>query len=176
MKSQFVNDPIIQWSKEKCLYCSQPTGPHSCCEQVKERPIIMPPGAFSESCPFKATSGWIAETNYPVSSRLLERLQSIPGIDAIMAISPYRFKVAIANLHNPAQVKKEITVAYKALIKSVQVLVESPDCTAINITIAGESFTLPVAEGMAIDMLSLCESMSKSLPGVFTYAPDKSSE
>lgn len=126
MKSTFDYDPMIRWSREICLYCHQPTGPDSGCENIQEENnLLCPPGTFSIACPGKAGNGWIVDINFPVSRLLLARLEKVAGVAAIVPLDPYKFKVIIANLHDEAKVKQDLTAAYKDLIKSIQSVTET---------------------------------------------------
>jgi hypothetical protein len=174
MKSQFDNDPLIRWTREQCLYCGNPTGAELDCGDPKVKPLLTPPGTFTSACAFRKENGWIVDVNYPVSKTLLETLQKITGVETIFPLSPYKFKIVVANLHDVVDIKRKITTAYKALIKSVQVVAESETIQNIDVDIGGEKFVVTVPDGMTTEYLAMLESMKRDFPQVINYVPRKS--
>lgn len=52
---------------------------------------------------------WIANCNFYVTSKIVENLLKIEGIEALDILSPYRFRIAIAKLFSTKEVISDIT-------------------------------------------------------------------
>jgi len=166
----FKSDPAIIWKKVMCPLCHEPTGPKSECyklpparaipqykRHVVQNGVVLP--VFSKNCAWRNNNLWDAQLNYPVSEPLIKHLSDIVGINRILAIGPYEFRVSIALLFDEDIVKKDINIKYKTFIKMLQSKEivnqqENPQC---NNDIIG--VILP----NGVEVLTADQNISKSL-------------
>lgn len=160
----FCDDLDIVWTKVLCPVCAEPTGPKANCVGLVEennetipiyKRIFNDPGLgiipiLSNNCSFRKNNMWHADINYPVSSPMLQILETIPGLDRIVPNSSYGFDITIGRIFKEEDVKRDINISLRNLIKSLQaeeldeLKLETEDDVIMGIEMPnGKTFMIP---------------------------------
>lgn len=71
-------------------------------EEVSSQPVVVTTAGIIKLRPYNNISLyfniWEAQTNFWVTDKILHTLNSTYGVEALQPISPYRFKIAAANV------------------------------------------------------------------------------
>lgn len=126
--------PEISWEKKICGLCKQPSGNESRCFEmssdddgdiyqenegkiknaIERNDEVFP--VFHEQCYFRKRNQYIVEFNYPLSESLIGLFSTVPGIEEISCIEPYRMIVTIANRFNDSKVRSQLEDRYREYI------------------------------------------------------------
>ena len=126
-------EPEIRWEKRLCPICHEPMGEKSQCNIIEDSVELVNSNeegghsktidingelfpVFSKQCYYRKMNEFWIFTNYPISVPMLNMLASIEGVDNIVARSPYKCSIVVADQFDESIVKNSLNKKYREFI------------------------------------------------------------
>lgn len=82
---------------------------------------------YESAIPSKIYNFWMGHTNFHITDRVFQTMDSFPGVESLTIYSPYRFRIAIGLAFNPKEVRENLTAALTKLEKKQKSLLTADE-------------------------------------------------